>query len=77
DLDMALIGAIFGAVGTAGQRCTTTRRLIIHSSVYETFTQKLVNAYQQLKIGDPLNSAHHVGPLIDKDAVNMYLQAIE
>ncbi|TMN84317.1 aldehyde dehydrogenase family protein, partial [Pseudoalteromonas phenolica] len=48
-----------------------------HSSVYETFTQKLVNAYQQLKIGDPLNSAHHVGPLIDKDAVNMYLQAIE
>lgn len=77
DLDMALVGAIFGAVGTAGQRCTTTRRLIIHSSVYDIFTQKLVNAYKQLQIGDPLNSKHHVGPLIDKDAVNLYLQAIE
>lgn len=77
DLVMALVGAIFGAVGTAGQRCTTTRRLIIHSSVYDTFTQKLVNAYKQLQIGDPLNSKHHVGPLIDKDAVNLYLQAIE
>jgi aldehyde dehydrogenase (NAD+) len=77
DLDMALVGAVFGAVGTAGQRCTTTRRLIIHSAVYEVFTQKLVNAYKQLQIGDPLNSKHHVGPLIDKDAVNMYLQAID
>jgi aldehyde dehydrogenase (NAD+) len=77
DLDMALVGAVFGAVGTAGQRCTTTRRLIIHSSVYETFTKKLVNAYKQLQIGNPLDSKNHVGPLIDKDAVNMYLQAIE
>lgn len=77
DLDMSLIGAVFGAVGTAGQRCTTTRRLIIHESVYDAFKEKLVKAYKQLKIGDPLNPNHHVGPLIDKDAVNMYLSAIE
>ncbi len=77
DLDMALIGAAFGAVGTAGQRCTTTRRLIIHETVYNKFKEKLVNAYQQLKIGNPLNEKNHVGPLIDKDAVNMYLNAIE
>ncbi len=77
DLDMALIGAAFGAVGTAGQRCTTTRRLIIHESVYNTFKEKLVNAYKQLKIGNPLNEKNHVGPLIDTDAVKMYLIAIE
>lgn len=77
DLDMALIGAAFGAVGTAGQRCTTTRRLIIHQSVYNKFKEKLVNAYKQLKIGNPLNEKNHVGPLIDTDAVNMYLNAIE
>jgi aldehyde dehydrogenase (NAD+) len=77
DLDMALIGAAFGAVGTAGQRCTTTRRLIIHESVYNKFKEKLINAYHQLKIGNPLNEKNHVGPLIDKDAVNMYLLAIE
>ena len=76
DLDMALIGAAFGAVGTAGQRCTTTRRLIIHEKVYNKFKEKLVNAYAQLKIGDPLNEKNHVGPLIDTDAVDMYLQAI-
>jgi aldehyde dehydrogenase (NAD+) len=74
---MALIGAAFGAVGTAGQRCTSTRRLIIHESVYNKFKEKLVNAYAQLKIGNPLNEKNHVGPLIDKDAVNMYLDAIE
>jgi aldehyde dehydrogenase (NAD+) len=77
DLDMALVGCVFGAVGTAGQRCTTTRRLIIHESVYDSFKNKLVNAYQQIRIGNPLDSANHVGPLIDKDAVKMYLQAIE
>ncbi len=77
DLDMALIGAAFGAVGTAGQRCTSTRRLIIHEKVYNRFKEKLVNAYQQLKIGDPLNEKNHVGPLIDTDAVGMYLDAIE
>jgi len=77
DLDMALIGAAFGAVGTAGQRCTSTRRLIIHESVYNKFKEKLVYAYGQLKIGNPLNEKNHVGPLIDKDAVKMYLDAIE
>lgn len=77
DLDMSLIGAVFGAVGTAGQRCTSTRRLIIHESVYDSFREKLVKAYQQLSIGDPLDSKNHVGPLIDKDAVRMYLDSIE
>nr|MDQ6890660.1 aldehyde dehydrogenase family protein [Bacteroidota bacterium] len=77
DLDMALIGSLFGAAGTAGQRCTTTRRLIIHEDVFEIFKDKLVTAYNQLKIGDPLEAHNHVGPLIDKDAVQMYLDAIE
>lgn len=77
DLDMALIGCVFGAVGTAGQRCTTTRRLIIHESVYETFKAKLVKAYGQLRIGDPLDTKNHVGPLIDQDAVQLYLKSIE
>jgi len=77
DLDMSLIGAVFGAVGTAGQRCTTTRRLIIHESVYDAFKQKLVKAYGQLSIGDPLDSKNHVGPLIDKAAVNNYLHSIQ
>jgi len=77
DLDMALIGAVFGAVGTAGQRCTTTRRLIIHENVYEEFKQKLVKAYAQLKIGNPLDENSHMGPLIDADAVKLYLDSIE
>ncbi len=77
DLDMSLIGAVFGAVGTAGQRCTSTRRLIIHEKIYDQFLEKLVKAYQQIKIGNPLDSSNHMGPLIDKDAVNMYLNSIE
>jgi aldehyde dehydrogenase (NAD+) len=77
DLDIAIIGSLFGAVGTAGQRCTSTRRLIIHEDMYETVKKRLVTAYSQLKIGDPLNEIHHVGPLIDKDAVKMYLNAID
>jgi len=77
DLDMSLIGAVFGAVGTAGQRCTSTRRLIIHEKIYDQFVEKLVKAYQQIKIGNPLDSTNHMGPLIDKDAVNMYLNSIE
>ena len=77
DLDMALVGSLFGAAGTAGQRCTTTRRLIIHEEVYDAFTQKLLHAYKQLRIGDPLDENNHVGPLIDTAAVNMYLHAIE
>lgn len=77
DLDIALRGAIFGAVGTAGQRCTTTRRLIIHESVYDTVKNKLVGAYKQLSIGDPLDEKNHVGPLIDTDAVRLYRESIE
>ncbi|RYY52044.1 MAG: aldehyde dehydrogenase family protein [Chitinophagaceae bacterium] len=77
DLDMSLIGAVFGAVGTAGQRCTSTRRLIIHEQVYDAFSQKLVKAYGQLKIGNPLDQQNHVGPLIDQQAVDAYLSAIE
>ncbi len=76
DLDMSLIGAAFGAVGTAGQRCTSTRRLIIHESVYDTFRDKLIKAYKQLRIGDPLDENNHVGPLIDKDAVKMYNESV-
>jgi len=77
DLDVTIIGALFGAVGTCGQRCTSTRRLIIHEKIYEEVKNKLSSAYKQLKIGSPLDEKNHVGPLIDKDAVNMYLKAIE
>ena len=77
DLDMAILGSVFGAVGTAGQRCTSTRRLIIHDEVYDDVKKKLVSAYNQLRIGDPLDEKNHVGPLIDKDAVNMYQSAID
>lgn len=77
DLSMVLVGAVFGAVGTAGQRCTSTRRLIIHESVYDKTIDVLKNAYGQLKIGNPLDSNNHVGPLIDKWATQDYLNAIE
>lgn len=77
DLDIAILGSLFGAVGTAGQRCTTTRRLIIHEDVYEEVKCKLTNAYGQLKTGNPLDPNIHVGPLIDKQAVQMYLTSIE
>jgi len=77
DLDMSIIGAVFGAVGTAGQRCTSTRRLIIHEDIYEDFKGRLVKAYGQLRIGNPLDQHNHVGPLIDKDAVALYTKAIE
>jgi len=77
DLEITIIGALFGAVGTCGQRCTSTRRLIIHKSVYEEVKNKLAKAYTQIVIGNPLDESNHVGPLIDKDAVNMYLSAIE
>jgi len=77
DLDMSLIGAVFGAVGTAGQRCTSTRRLIIHEQVYDRFVSKLVKAYEQLRIGNPLDQHNHVGPLIDQAAVALYLDSIE
>jgi aldehyde dehydrogenase (NAD+) len=77
DIDIAIRGAVFGAVGTAGQRCTTTRRLIIHQDVYSSVKGRLVSAYTKLTIGDPLTEKNLVGPLIDKDAVKMYLDAIE
>ena len=77
DLNMMTIGTVFGAVGTAGQRCTTTRRLIIHESIYNDVKNRLVSAYKQLSIGNPLDEKNHVGPLIDKDAVKGYLNAIE
>jgi len=77
DLKMVVPGAVFGAVGTAGQRCTSTRRLIIHESVYDKVRDALTNAYKQLRIGNPLDQNNHVGPLIDKDAVQNYSNAIE
>ncbi len=77
DIKMTIIGAVFGAVGTAGQRCTSTRRLIIHESMYEKVKDALVAAYGQLKIGNPLDESNHVGPLIDKEAVKMYENALE
>lgn len=77
NLDLAIRAVTFGAVGTAGQRCTTTRRLIIHEKVYEEVKRKLLKVYSQLTIGNPLDPANHVGPLIDKNAVNDFLDAIE
>lgn len=77
DLKVVVPGAVFGAVGTAGQRCTSTRRLIIHESVYDKVRDAIVGAYGQLTIGNPLDQKNHIGPLIDTDAVNTYLAAIE
>jgi aldehyde dehydrogenase (NAD+) len=77
NLDVAIIAAVFGAVGTAGQRCTTTRRLIVHESIFDEMTTRLTKAYSQLKIGNPLSEKNHVGPLIDKLAVENYLNAIK
>lgn len=76
DIKMTVIGAVFGAVGTAGQRCTSTRRLIIHESIYDKVKNAIVDAYKQLRIGNPLDENNHVGPLIDTDAVNMYKNAL-
>ena len=77
DIKMTVIGAVFGAVGTAGQRCTSTRRLIIHESIYDKVKDAVVKAYEQLRIGNPLDENNHVGPLIDTDAVEMYNVALE
>lgn len=77
DLNMCIPAMVFGAVGTAGQRCTSTRRLIIHESIFEDVKKRLTKAYAQLRIGNPLNSNNHVGPLIDKAAVELYLKALE
>jgi len=77
DLKITVIGSVFGAVGTAGQRCTSTRRLIIHESIYDTVKNALTSAYSQLRIGNPLDENNHVGPLIDTDAAANYMAAIE
>ena len=77
DIKMTVIGAVFGAVGTCGQRCTSTRRLIIHESIYDQVKEALTGAYSQLRIGNPLDENNHVGPLIDQDAVAMYQNALE
>jgi aldehyde dehydrogenase (NAD+) len=77
DIKMTVIGAVFGAVGTAGQRCTSTRRLIIHESIYDTVRDAIVTAYKQLRIGNPLDEKNHVGPLIDLDAVKNYQLALK
>ena len=76
DLDTAMRASIFGAVGTCGQRCTSTRRLIVHESIFDNFTAVLQKAYKQLRIGNPLNEKNHIGPLIDKDAVTIYSHAL-
>ena len=76
DRQIVLTGALFGAVGTAGQRCTSTRRLIVHESIFEEVKQKLATAYAQLRIGNPLDPSVHIGPLIDQEAVKTYLDAL-
>jgi aldehyde dehydrogenase (NAD+) len=77
DLKMTVTGALFGAVGTCGQRCTSTRRLIIHESVYDKVKSALIEAYGQIKIGNPLDESNHVGPLIDQDAIDAFLDTIK
>ncbi len=77
DINMALRAIVFGAIGTAGQRCTSTRRIILHDSVYESVRDKLVNAYKGLRVGNPLDGKNHLGPLIDKQAVQVYFDAIK
>lgn len=77
DLNLAIPAIVFGAVGTAGQRCTSTRRLIIHKKIEQTVCDRLIDAYKQIKIGDPLDSNHHMGPLIDKQAVEKYVNTLK
>jgi len=76
NLDITIRAALFGAVGTAGQRCTTTRRLIVHENIYDLLKEKLKKAYGQLRIGNPLDQNNHVGPLIDTLAVKAYSNAL-
>ena len=77
DLKIAIPAVVFGAVGTAGQRCTSTRRLIIHDSIYDKVKDSLLKAYRSLKIGNPLDQKNHMGPLIDKNAVNDFTNALK
>ena len=77
DLDLALPAVVFGAVGTAGQRCTSTRRVIIHESIFDEFKDSLTNAYKQIVIGNAVKEETLMGPLVSKDAVTDYLLAIQ
>lgn len=77
NIDNAIKASVFGCIGTAGQRCTSTRRLIIHEDIYDKFIGRMTNAYRQLRIGSPLDENNHVGPLIDKDAVETFLNAVK
>ncbi|MCB0471502.1 MAG: aldehyde dehydrogenase family protein [Flavobacteriaceae bacterium] len=77
DIKMTVIGAVFGAIGTSGQRCTSTRRLIIHERIYDQVKTALTEAYKQLRIGNPLDQHNHMGPLIDRDAVTIYNNALD
>jgi aldehyde dehydrogenase (NAD+) len=77
DLKMAIPAIVFGAVGTAGQRCTSTRRLFVHDSILEQVRETLVSAYQQVRIGDPLESSTLMGPLTSEAAVEQFLEAVE
>src|SRR5210317_1055177 len=76
DIKQAVINIVFGAVGTCGQRCTSTRRIIVHESIISEIKTELAKAYKQLNIGNPLDESNHVGPLIDLDAVNQYISAL-
>jgi aldehyde dehydrogenase (NAD+) len=76
-MEMTLRAVVFGAVGTAGQRCTSTRRIILHESVFDDFSSRLVKIYSSLKIGNPLESQTHMGPLIDKQAAETFFKAVE
>ena len=77
NLELALRAVVFGAVGTAGQRCTSTRRIILHESVFNEFSNRLVKIYKSLKIGNPLENSTHIGPLIDRQAAVTFFKAIE
>lgn len=76
DLELAIRGIVFGAVGTAGQRCTTTRRVFVHESLYDDLKQRILKAYQQIEVGDPLKNGVHVGPLIDKSSYDSMQSAL-
>ncbi len=77
DMEMALRAIVFGSVGTCGQRCTSTRRIILHESIYDTLKERLIAAYKNIKIGNPLDASTLVGPMVDKWAVKDFTNAIE
>ena len=76
DINHAINNLVFGAIGTSGQRCTSTRRVIVHSTIFNLIKKELKKAYNQIKIGSPLDESNHMGPLIDQNAVEQYMQAI-